>query len=145
MILADQYRYNRSLRAMIWDNRHTRRSTTISTVTSPTNGSTGFKSAARGRFAGGPASLTRPIRITRAAICAIWSPKLKSMTPFKTQTTLTMWFFYDAALRPIQQDLPTGGSETASYNDAAMTASFTKPGLGTNTSTYDGFGRVIQA
>jgi RHS repeat-associated protein len=55
------------------------------------------------------------------------------------------WFFYDAALRLIQQDLPTGGSETASYNDANMTASFTKPGLGTNTLTYDGFGRVIQA
>jgi len=55
------------------------------------------------------------------------------------------WFFYDAALRLIQQDLPTGGSETASYNDANMTASFTKPGLGTNTLSYDGFGRAIQS
>jgi RHS repeat-associated protein len=55
------------------------------------------------------------------------------------------WFFYDAALRLIQQDLPTGGSETASYSDANMTASFTKPGLGTDTLTYDGFGRPIQA
>jgi len=55
------------------------------------------------------------------------------------------WFFYDAALRLIQQDLPMGGSETANYNDANMTASFTKSGLGTNTLTYDGFGGVIQA
>jgi YD repeat-containing protein len=54
------------------------------------------------------------------------------------------WFFYDAALRLAQQDLPTGGSETASYNDGAMTASFTKSGLGAGTVTYDGFGRVTQ-
>ena len=54
------------------------------------------------------------------------------------------WFFYDTALRLIQQDLPTGGSETTSYNDANMTASVTKPGLGTNTLTYDGLQREIQ-
>ena len=55
------------------------------------------------------------------------------------------WFFYDAALRIIQQDLPTGGSDTATYDDANMTASFTKVGHGTKTLGYDGFGRTIQA
>jgi RHS repeat-associated protein len=54
-------------------------------------------------------------------------------------------FFYDAALRLIETELPTGGSETATYNDGAMTASFTKSGLGTTTLTSDGFGRVTQA
>jgi RHS repeat-associated protein len=54
------------------------------------------------------------------------------------------YFYYDAALRLIEQDLPTGGSQTASYNDGALTASLTKSGLGTTTSTYDGFGRVTQ-
>jgi YD repeat-containing protein len=54
------------------------------------------------------------------------------------------YFYYDAALRLIEQDLPTGGSQTASYNDGALTASFTKSGSGTTTNTYDGFGRVTQ-
>lgn len=54
------------------------------------------------------------------------------------------YFYYDAALRLVEQDLPTGGTETASYNDAAMTATFTKSGLGTTTNTYDGFGRLTQ-
>jgi len=55
------------------------------------------------------------------------------------------WFFYDSALRVVQHDLPTGGSESATYNDANMTASFTKPGLGTSILTYDGVHRIIQA
>ncbi len=55
------------------------------------------------------------------------------------------WFFYDAALRLIRKELPGGGLETATYNDGAMTASFTKSGLGTSTVTSDGFGRVTQA
>jgi RHS repeat-associated protein len=54
-------------------------------------------------------------------------------------------FYYDSALRLIEHELPIGGSETASYNDANMSASFTKPGLGTNTLTYDGFGRTSQS
>ena len=53
-------------------------------------------------------------------------------------------FYYDSALRLIQQEWPVGGSENASYNDVNMTASFTKPGLGTNTFTYDGFHRTIK-
>jgi len=54
------------------------------------------------------------------------------------------YYYYDAALRLYQQDLPSGGTESASYNDAAMTAWFTKSGLGTTTNTYDGFGRLTQ-
>jgi YD repeat-containing protein len=54
------------------------------------------------------------------------------------------WFYYDAALRLIQKDLPTGVTETTSYNDAAMTATFTSTGLGSSTVTYDGWGRVTQ-
>jgi len=41
--------------------------------------------------------------------------------------------------------LADGRKRDGELNDANMTASFTKPGLGTNTSTYDGFGRVIQS
>ncbi len=55
------------------------------------------------------------------------------------------WFFYDAALRLIRKELPSGGIETATYDDGAMTASLTKSGLGTSTVTNDGFGRVTQA
>jgi RHS repeat-associated protein len=54
------------------------------------------------------------------------------------------YFYYDAALRLIEQDLPTGGTRTASYNDGTLTASFTKSGIGTTTNTYDGFGQVTQ-
>jgi RHS repeat-associated protein len=54
------------------------------------------------------------------------------------------WFYYDGALRMTRQELPTGASETASYNDAAMTATSTRTGLGTSTMTYDGFGRMTQ-
>src|SRR6266404_2106150 len=54
------------------------------------------------------------------------------------------YFYYDAASRLIEKDLPTGDTEIASYNDSAMTASLTKSGLGTTTNTFDGLGRVIQ-
>jgi len=55
------------------------------------------------------------------------------------------YFYYDAALRLSEKDSPTGDSETATYNDGAMTASLTKSGLGTTTNTFDGFGRTIQS
>jgi len=54
------------------------------------------------------------------------------------------YFYYDAALRMIERDLPTGGAQTATYNDGAMTAAFTTSGLGTTTNAYDAFGRVTQ-
>jgi len=56
----------------------------------------------------------------------------------------TTGFYYDAALRLIRKTSPTQESDTASYDDAAMTASFTRAGLGTMTNTSDGFARVIQ-
>lgn len=54
------------------------------------------------------------------------------------------YFYYDAALRLLRQDLPSGGSETASYDDGTLTASFTKSGYGTTANTYDQFGRIMQ-
>jgi RHS repeat-associated protein len=54
------------------------------------------------------------------------------------------WSYYDAALRLIQEDLPIGGSEYTTYNDGAMTATFSKPGLSSSTVTYDGWGRTLQ-
>lgn len=54
------------------------------------------------------------------------------------------YFYYDAALRLIEKDLPTGDTETASYNDGTMTAAFTKSGMGTTTYTFDGLARMTQ-
>lgn len=53
-------------------------------------------------------------------------------------------FYYDAALRLIEKELPVGGDETITYNDAAMTVTETKPGQGSSTRTYDGWGRTLQ-
>ena len=54
-------------------------------------------------------------------------------------------YSYDAALRLTQATYPNSYMETASYNDALMTATFTKTGLGTSTVAYDGLGRAVQA
>lgn len=54
------------------------------------------------------------------------------------------YFYYDAELRLVEQDLPTGGTITANYNDGALTRSLTRSGLGTVTTTCDGLGRVKQ-
>jgi RHS repeat-associated protein len=54
------------------------------------------------------------------------------------------WFYYDAALRLVQEDLPAGATETITYNDAARTTTFSKTGLGSSTVTYDGWDRIIE-
>ena len=54
------------------------------------------------------------------------------------------WFYYDAALRVTRHELPNGTVETISYNDATMTVSSTKTGMGTTTVVYNRWGRAVQ-
>jgi RHS repeat-associated protein len=53
-------------------------------------------------------------------------------------------YTYDPALRITAAALPAGGSSTASYNDATLTATMTRAGGGTSTEKFDGWGRLIQ-
>jgi len=79
---------------------------------------------------------------------------LKSAISYDFNTGLPKWkeyenmgkthYSYDAALRLIEEEYPGGASDTAHYDDGAMSATFTNLDANTRSVVYDGWGRVIE-